>query len=50
MGKKKEIIYKLISSIGSNYCYYASKHSSKHLRKLSLLKFDPSIQQYTVFN
>jgi ribosomal protein L33 len=48
--KKTQILFKLLSSLSTNATYFGSKHHTKHMTKLSTLKFDPHAQQYAVFN
>ncbi|EAR85982.2 50S ribosomal protein L33 (macronuclear) [Tetrahymena thermophila SB210] len=48
---KNSILFKLVSSAGTGFFYLAKRNAKAEvIKKLSLRKFDPIINQYVVFN
>lgn len=57
MAAKKQILFRLLSSAGTGYFYVGSKPStyffasfSQTLKKLTLRKYDPLVNQHVLFN
>lgn len=50
MGAKKILMCKLLSSAETGYYYVFKKNARHAARKLSLVKFDPIVQGYVLFN
>jgi large subunit ribosomal protein L33 len=50
MAKKKFIMYKLLSSMGTGTFYVGKKSTKMTLRKLSAIKFDPVVNRHVLFH
>lgn len=50
MAGKKQILFRLLSSAGTGYFYVGSKPTTQNLKKLSLRKYDPMVNQHVIFN
>lgn len=50
MAKKKNIMYKLVSSIGTGTFFIGKKNTTMTLRKLSVIKFDPKVNRHVLFH
>ena len=50
MGKKSSMMYKLLSSAGTGFYYVGEKNSKNAARRMTLMKYDPIVNQYVLFN
>ena len=50
MGKKKTILFKLLSSAGTGKFYLGSKATVNAIKKLTVRKYDPIINRHVIFN
>ena len=51
MGKKKgQIVFKLLSSVGSGFFYVGEKNARSAARRMSIMKYDPVVNRYVLFN
>lgn len=47
--KKATMLYKLVSTAGTNFFYVGEKSTKQATRKLALRKYDPLVNQYVLF-
>jgi large subunit ribosomal protein L33 len=50
MAKKKNVLFKLVSSIGTGTFFIGKKSTRMTLKKLSVIKFDPRINRHVLFH
>lgn len=50
MAKKSTILFRLLSSVGTGYFYVGSKSSKDVLKKLTVRKYDPLVNQHVLFH